>query len=125
MLRFFVAPLLFAGVLASCAPRQQTQTAEQMVTVTPMLVKVSEAAARGGKVTIQGRFLGGPGIGKVRLGANETGQGGFIFPASAVVSWTDTEIVLTIPSDAPVGGSWLFVEVGGKQSTGLPYSVSQ
>jgi hypothetical protein len=65
MLRFFVAPLLFAGVLASCAPRQQTQTAEQMVTVTPMLVKVSE------------------------------------------------------------GGSWLFVEVGGKQSTGLPYSVRQ
>ncbi|MBB5375288.1 hypothetical protein HNQ07_000732 [Deinococcus metalli] len=112
-------------MLASCAPRQQTQTAEQMVTVTPMLVKVSEGAARGSQLTIQGRFLGGPSIGKVRLGATETGQGGYVFPATAVVSWTDTQIVLTIPADAPVGGSWLFVEVGGKQSTGLPYSVRQ
>lgn len=125
MLRCFVASLLFAGVLASCAPRQQVQTAEQMVTVTPMLVKVSEAAPRGGQVTVQGRYLGGPSVGKVRLGATETGEGGFVFPGAAVVSWTDTQIVLTIPRDAPVGGSWLFVEVGGKRSTGLPYSVRQ
>ncbi|MFC3834907.1 MULTISPECIES: IPT/TIG domain-containing protein [Deinococcus] len=125
MLRFFVAPLLFAGVLASCAPRQQIQTAEQMVTVTPMLVKVSEAAPRGGQVVIQGRYLGGPNIGKVRLGADERGTGGYVFPANAVVSWTDSQIVLTIPADAPIGGSWLFVEVGAKRSTGLPYSVRQ
>ncbi|WP_308425499.1 IPT/TIG domain-containing protein [Deinococcus seoulensis] len=90
-----------------------------------MLIKVSGAAVRGGTVTIQGRYLGGPSTGQVRLGASEDGQGGYLFPASAVQSWTDSEIVLTVPADAPVGASWLFVEVAGKQSTGLPYSVQQ
>lgn len=122
MVRFFFASLLFAGVLASCAPRP---SATAGVTVTPVLVKLSEPAARGGRLTVQGRYLGGPATGRVRLGADETGAGGYLFPASAVQSWTDSEIVLTIPGDAPVGGSWLFVEVGGKRSTGLPYSVRQ
>lgn len=122
MVRFFFASLLFVGALASCAPRQQAVSG---VTVTPVLIKLSEPAARGGTLTIQGRYLGGPSTGRVRLGANESGEGGYVFPASAVRSWTDSEIVLTIPADAPVGGSWLFVEVGGRQSTGLPYSVRQ
>ncbi|WP_342667655.1 IPT/TIG domain-containing protein [Deinococcus frigens] len=95
------------------------------MTVTPVLIKVSGAAMRGGQVTIQGRYLGGPTTGQVRLGADETGKGGYRFPAAAIQSWTDSEVVLTIPTDAPVGGSWLFVEVAGKQSTGLPYSVRQ
>ncbi|EYB67688.1 cell surface receptor IPT/TIG [Deinococcus phoenicis] len=120
MVRFFFASLLFMGALASCAPRQQ---AAPGVTVTPLLVKVSEPAARGGTLTIQGRYLGGPATGRVRLGADMSGAGGYVFPASAVRSWTDSEIVLAIPDNAPVGGSWLFVEVGGMTSTGLPYSV--
>jgi hypothetical protein len=122
MVRFFFASLLFAGALASCAPRQQTGAG---VTVTPVLIKLSEPAARGGTLTIQGRYLGGPSTGRVRLGADMSGAGGYLFPATAVRSWTDSEVVLTIPADAPVGGSWLFVEVGGRQSTGLPYSVRQ
>nr|WP_254605481.1 IPT/TIG domain-containing protein [Deinococcus sp. JMULE3] len=96
-----------------------------MVTVTPVLIKASEGAARGGTVTIQGRYLGGPSTGRVRLGATEQGDGGYMFPASAVQSWTDAQIVLTVPADAPVGGSWLFVEVGAMRSTGLPFSVKQ
>lgn len=122
MLRFLVASSLLVGTLASCAP---TQSADQFVTVKPVLIKVSEPAIRGGSLTIQGRYLGGAIGGRVRLGADETGQGGYVFPVSAVRSWTDSEIVLTLPDDAPLGGSWLFVEVGGKQSTGLPYSVRQ
>lgn len=122
MVRFFFASLLFMGVVASCAPRQQVTAG---VTVTPVLVKLSEPAARGAALTIQGRYLGGPSSGRVRLGADESGAGGYVFPTSAVRSWTDSEIVLTIPADAPVGGSWLFVEVAGRQSTGLPYSVRQ
>ncbi|WP_291427824.1 cell surface protein [Deinococcus sp.] len=121
MLRYLLTSLLFTGVLASCAPAQQ---GSRTVTVTPMLIKVS-AAARGAALTVQGRYLGGPATGQVRLGATEDGKGGYVLPASAVRSWTDSEIVLTIPADAPVGGSWLFVEVAGKQSTGLPYSVQQ
>ncbi|WP_034384140.1 IPT/TIG domain-containing protein [Deinococcus sp. YIM 77859] len=120
MVRFFFASLLFVGALASCAPRQQVGSG---VTVTPVLLKVSEPAPRGGTLTLQGRYLGGPANGRVRLGADANGAGGYVFPASAVRSWTDSEIVLTIPADAPVGGSWLFVEVGGLRSTGLPYSV--
>lgn len=124
MLRIFITSLLFAGAMVSCAP-SQTQTTEQMVTVTPQLIKVSPSAARGETLTILGRYLGGPMIGKVRLGADETGTGGFIFPMSSVQSWSDTEIVLTLPPDAPIGGSWLFIEVGTMQSTGLKYSVRQ
>ncbi|MFC4425502.1 IPT/TIG domain-containing protein [Deinococcus navajonensis] len=122
MRHLFVASLLCLGALASCTP--SIQGASQ-VTVTPMLIKVSEPAARGGTLTIQGRYLGGPATSRVRLGADERGEGGYVFPATAVRSWSDTEIVLTIPADAPVGGSWLFVEVGGLRSTGLPYSVRQ
>lgn len=121
---FFVASLLCAGMLASCAPSQQVST-ERMVTVTPVLVKLSEGAPRGGTLTIQGRYLGGPANGQVRLGANDRGEGGVVLPAASVKSWTDTEIVVTIPANAPLGGSWVFVEVGGKQSTGLPFSVTQ
>ena len=123
MLRFFVASLLIAGGLVACAPAQQG--ASRMVTDTPRLSTVSESAARGGTVTIQGRYLGGPSAGKVRLGATEQGEGGYVFPPSAVRSWTDTQIVLTVPTDAPVGGSWLFVEVGAMRSTGLMFSVKQ
>ena len=57
MRRFLVASLLFSGVLASCAPAQQGS--ERMVTVTPVLIKVSESAARGGTVALTGRGLPG------------------------------------------------------------------
>ena len=123
---FFLSSLLTAGALglglSSCAPRTQAVAG---VTVTPVLIKVSAAAARGQNVTVQGRYLGGPSSAKVLLGADENGAGGYALPASAVVSWTDSQIVFTVPGNAPVGGSWLFVQVGDMRSTGLPFSVSQ
>ncbi|MFC6590976.1 IPT/TIG domain-containing protein [Deinococcus lacus] len=123
MNRVLFASLLLLGAVGvvGCAPAPTVSTA----TVTPMLIKVSDAAPRGGTVTIQGRYLGGPTSGVVRLGADEDGKGGYTFPASSVQSWTDNQIVLTIPDNAPVGGSWLFIEVDGLRSTGLPYSVRQ
>lgn len=114
--------LVFAGSLAACAPTQQT--AVQQASVTPVLIKTSEAAGPGGTLTIQGRYLGGARSGAVRL-TDSQGEGGYVFPAAAVQSWTDNRIVLTLPQNAPVGGHWLFVEVDGKRSTGLPYSVRQ
>ncbi len=117
----FIFSLALLGSLAACAP---TQTVSH-TTVTPVLVKVSEPAPRGGTVTIQGRYLGGSSNGVVRLGADAEGRGGWVFPKNAVQSWTSDKIVLTIPQDAPVGGSWLFIEVNGLRSSGLPYSVSQ
>ncbi len=123
MLRFFLASLLFLGVVTSCSPRTQT-TSGVAITYAPVLVKLSESAARGGTVTIQGRYLGSAGAGRIWLGADADGKGGYAIPGSAAVSWTDTQIVLTVPQDAPIGGSWLFVEVGGvKSSNGLPFSV--
>lgn len=112
--------LVFAGGLAACAPTQQM--AVQQASVTPLLIKTS--AARGGTLVIQGRYLGGSSNGTVRL-TDSGGQGGYVFPASAVQSWTASQIVLTIPQNAPVGGHWLFVEVDGQRSTGLQYSVQQ
>lgn len=125
MRAYLLTSLLTAGALgfglSSCAPRSQAVAG---VTVTPVLVKVSSAAARGSNVTVQGRFLGGPSSAKVLLGADETGAGGYALPAAAIVSWTDSQIVFTVPSNTPVGGSWLFVQVGDMRSTGLPFSVS-
>lgn len=122
MQKFLLGSLLLVGTLASCAPRTSTVAG---VTQTPLLIKVSEGAARGQDVTIQGRYLGGPSTSVVRLGADADGKGGFTIPASAIKSWTDTQIVFTVPDSAPVGGSWLFIEVAGMQSTGLPFSVAQ
>ena len=72
---FFLSSLLTAGVmglgLSSCAPTQ----AVAGVTVTPVLIKTSSAAARGQNVTVQGRYLGGPNSSKVLLGANADGVG--------------------------------------------------
>ncbi|AWN23155.1 cell surface protein [Deinococcus irradiatisoli] len=118
---FLLGSLLLVGTLASCAPRVGTVAG---VTQTPMLIKVSSGAAAGASVTIQGRYLGGPTTGRIRLGADENGQGGYLIPAGAVTSWTDSQIVFTVPANAPAGGSWLFIEVNGRQSTGLPFSVS-
>ncbi|GHG06462.1 hypothetical protein GCM10017783_18890 [Deinococcus piscis] len=114
--------LVFAGSLAACAPTQQAPV--QQASVTPVLIKTSVAAARGDTLTIQGRYLGGAQNGTVRL-TDSQGEGGYVFPASAVQSWTDSQIVLTVPQNAPVGGHWLFVEVDGHRSTGLQYSVRQ
>ena len=123
---FFLSSLLTVGALglglSSCAPRPQAVAG---VTVTPVLIKVSAAAARGQNVTVQGRYLGGPNSARVLLGADSSGAGGYAVPASAIVSWSDSQIVFTIPSNAPVGGAWMFVQVGDMQSTGLPFSVSQ
>ncbi|MBB6096711.1 hypothetical protein HNR42_000123 [Deinobacterium chartae] len=113
--------LTLTATLAACAPTQ-TQT-PMNVQVTPVLVQVSEATAPGGTVTVQGRHLGGPSTARIRLGATEDGRGGYLVPAANIVSWTDSKIVFTVPAGAPVGGGWLFIEVAGRQSTGLPYSV--
>ncbi len=122
MKRILVSALLLTGGLSACMPRQ---AAVAGVTVTPVLIKVSEGAKHGGSVTVQGRYLGGPSTGRVRLGADEQGKGGYLIPGAAVNSWTDNQIVFTIPANAPVGASWLFIEVGDMRSTGLPFSVSE
>lgn len=123
MIRFILVSLLFTGVVVSCAPTTQNKVAG--VTVTPMLIKTSAAAVRGDALTIQGRYLGGPNTGKIIIGADEDGKAGYIVPADAVKSWTDSEIVVMVPKETPAGGSWLFVEVNGRKSTGLPVSIRQ
>lgn len=129
MQRFFLASLLLiggavSGTLVSCAPRNQSTVAG--VTQPPTLIKVSQAAAIGETVTVQGRFMGGQNTAYVLLGADADGKGGYKVPVSAVKSWTDSEIVFTVPSDAPVGGSWLYIVVGGmKSANGLPFSIKQ
>ena len=108
---------LVAPTLTGCMPSAST------VTVTPVLIKVSEAAAPGQTVVLQGRYLGGTASGAVRLGADENGKGGFILPVASVVSWTDSRIEFKLPTGATAGGGWVYVEVAGRQSTGLPFSI--
>lgn len=131
MQRFFLASLLFLGTaLVSCAPRTQatTMTAGTPVggvTVKPVLYKVSPSAAVGQSVTVQGRFLGGAKTAVITLGAEHDGSGGYRVPETAVTNWTDSEITFTVPANAPVGGSWLFVTVGDQVSNGLTFSIKQ
>ncbi len=121
MKKLLIIGALLFPVLASCAPT----AAIRGVTVTPVLVKVSESASVGGTVTLQGRYLGGPATGRIRIGANVDASGGVVLPASAIQSWTDSQIVFTVPANVPTGGSYLFVEVGDMRSTALPFSVKQ
>lgn len=124
MQKFLVVSCLLVGALASCAPRNTAAVAG--VTQAPVLIKASPAAAIGGQMTIQGRYLGGPSTSYVLLGADAEGNGGYKVPAEAIVSWTDTDITLKVPANAPVGGSWVYVFVGGiKSSNGLPFSIKQ
>ena len=98
---FLLGSLLLVGALSSCAPRVGTVVG---VTQTPVLVKVSSGAARGQAVTLQGRYLGGPATGRIRLGAAADGSGGFLIPSASVTSWTDSEVVFTVPTTAQAGG---------------------
>jgi hypothetical protein len=92
--------------------------------VLPVLIKLSEPAAVGQNLTIQGRYLGGPSNSSVTFGADEIGNGGVKNSSADVVSWTSTEIVLKVPVGARPGGHFVFVDVGGVRSNFLPYSVN-
>ncbi len=107
-----------AALIVSCTPSADRPS------VLPVLIKLSEPAAVGQNLTIQGRYLGGPSNSSVNLGADEAGNGGVKNSSSDVVSWTSTEIVLKIPAGARPGGHFVYVDVGGVRSNFLPYSVN-
>ena len=118
-MKFQTVSLLFvAAMFVGCAPSPDRPS------VLPVLIKLSEPAAVGQNLTIQGRYLGGPGNSSVNLGADDLGNGGVKNSSSDVVSWTSTEIVLKVPVGARPGGHFVFVEVGGVRSNFLPYSVN-
>lgn len=131
MRQLLLASLLTAAVLGlgACAPRTGVAVATTVtgVSVNPVLLKLSASARRGGSVTLQGRYLGGPATAQLFLGASESGltPGSYQIPASAISSWTDSQIVFTVPSTAPTGGSWVYVRVGQLVSSGLTISIGQ
>jgi hypothetical protein len=107
-----------AALFVSCAPNADRPS------VLPVLIKLSEPAAIGQTLNIQGRYLGGPSNSFVTVGADESGNGGVKNSSADVVSWSASEIVLKVPSGARAGGHFVFVEVGGVRSNYLPYSVN-
>ncbi len=107
-----------AALFVACAPSPDRPS------VLPVLIKLSEPAAVGQSLTIQGRYLGGPSNSNVTLGADELGNGGVKNSSSDIVSWTSTEIVLKVPVGARPGGRFVYVDVGGVRSNFLPYSVN-
>ncbi|MFB9992311.1 IPT/TIG domain-containing protein [Deinococcus oregonensis] len=90
-----------------------------------MLYKVSAPVVRGGTLTVQGRYLGGPASATIKMGATFDGNGGFDLPAGAIQTWTPNEITFTVPSDLPAGSGYIFITVGNSKSNGLPYSIGQ
>ena len=107
-----------AALFVSCAPNADRPS------VLPVLIKLSEPAAVGQNLTLQGRYLGGPSNSNVIIGADEVGGGGVKNSSSDIISWTSTEIVLKIPTGARPGGHFVYVEVGGLRSNFMPYSVN-
>jgi hypothetical protein len=115
--------VLFAGALAAlaftaCAPSDRP-------TVRPLIIKLSESAKVGTTLTIQGRYLGSPSNSFVIFGANELGANGVRNAADGVTAWSSSEIQVTIPANAKVGGNFVFVSVGGVLSNAMPYSITQ
>lgn len=118
-------PLIIAALclgalpLSACAPAAGSVN----TSVEPLVFLVSPSAARGERVTIQGRYLGSNTTSTLSLGGDEAGAGGAPVPAGAVVSWTDRQIVFTVPDSAPLGAGFLVVSNGTRRSPGLPFSV--
>ena len=117
-IRALLLALLSLLAVAGCAPSADRPS------LRPLIVKVSEPAAAGQPVTIQGRYLGGPANSQVIFRADENGRGGVTPQAGDVVSWTASEIVVKVPAGTRPGGGFLFVNVGGVLSNGMPYAVN-
>lgn len=115
-----ILPLLALAltVLASCAPSADRPT------LRPQVFAVSEPAAAGQNVTIQGRYLGGAANSAVIFRADELGRGGVRSTAADIVSWSSSQVVVKVPAGTRPGGGFLFVEVGGTLSNAMPYSIN-
>ncbi len=118
--------VVMAIALVSCAPSADKPS------LIPWLYKISSnkylgpAAAKAGEIiTIQGRYLGGSVNSTVLFRADELGEGGVPNSAADVVAWDANEIQIKVPDNARPGGGFVFVEVGGVKSNGLPFSVNQ
>ncbi len=114
--------LALAGVavtlLGACAPSADRPS------VAPVIFKLSEPAAVGQPVTIQGRSLGGPSNSVVLFRADEVGDGGVEADKADIVSWSSTQVVVKVPKSARPGGAFVFVKVGGVLSNAMPFSVN-
>lgn len=104
--------------LAGCAPSADRPS------LAPVIIKISEPAAAGQNVTIQGRYLGGPSNSNVIFRADELGQGGYEAEPSDIVSWSGSQIVVKVPKAARPGGGFVLVRVGGVFSNSMPYSIT-
>lgn len=114
MKKILLVTTLLGAALVSCAPGQTTVT--NRVENAPVVFKISPSAARGESFALQGRYLGGIQNGQVRVGS-------YIFPADSIVRWSNNEIVINVPANAPVGGNDLIVSVGGTPSLAVPFSI--
>jgi hypothetical protein len=115
--------VLLVGLLAlvgfvACAPSERP-------TLRPLLIKVSEPAKVGDTVTLQGRYLGSASNSFVIFGATDAGTGGTRATGDNIVAWSASEVQVKIPAGTKSGGNFVFVNVGGVISNGLPYSVTQ
>lgn len=103
---------LVITLMTSCAPATGIQS-----TVRPMIISITP---KDGQLFIQGRYFGtgagGAEAGNyVLAGADSRGEGGYVLTAD---SWTATHITAQLPGNPELG--FVFVVVGGTQSTGLP-----
>ncbi len=114
----FVALLAVAG-LVSCNPDLNRPTTR------PVLIKLSEPAKVGTVVTIQGRYLGSSQNAAVIFSADTLGNNGAPATASDIVAWSGSEIQVRVPLAARAGGGFVYVNVGGVLSNGLPFSITR
>ncbi len=106
------------GVLAACGPSINIQN-----NVLPTLISVSVPQGDESDVLLQGRyfgdgFSGGAAESYVIVGADISGNGGVVAPAS---SWNATRIVVPVPEGA--GSGYVFVVSRGVMSNGLPANL--
>ena len=109
---------LLLGLLGACSPAINIQN-----NVLPTLISVSVPQGDESDALLQGRyfgdgFSGGAAESYVIVGADISGNGGVVVPAS---SWSATRIVVPVPEGA--GSGYVFVVSRGVMSNGLPANL--
>ena len=125
-IRFLPLAALALAAITSCAPVYEPPS------LRPVLMKASAtdangpaSAAPGQPVVLQGRHLGGAVNGTVIFRADDRGRSGVRSATADIVSWSTSEVVVRVPASATPGGGFVYVEVAGVLSNGLPFSVGQ
>ncbi len=100
------------------------RTASFAFTINPCITSISPTSGYDGtSVTINGSEFGAPGTGNYDTSTNNINIQGNTVPTGDVTSWSNTQIVFTIPSGSVIGTDNLYVVAGSISSNTVTLTI--